>query len=67
MNSYSRLFPWQSVERGYGFFVPCLNTNKVREAGLQAALHHRVFDAKARVGIRDGLVGVWFYRGKPKN
>lgn len=67
MPSYRRLFPWPSVERGQGFFVPCLNADQVREAGLREALRYRLLDAKARVGIRDGRMGVWFYRGKAKN
>jgi len=62
MPSYSRLFPWQSVSRGQGFFVPCLNTEEVRKAGLKEALRHRIFNAKTKVGIKNGLMGVWFYR-----
>ena len=62
MSSYSRLFPWQSVNKGQGFFVPCLNTEEVRQAGLKEALRHRIFNAKAKVGIKNGLIGVWFYR-----
>lgn len=62
MSSYSRLFPWQSVSKGQGFFVPCLNTEEVRQAGLKEALRHRIFNAKAKVGIKNGLIGVWFYR-----
>ena len=59
---YSNLFPWSSVERGQGFFVPCLNTEKTRQAGLNAALTQRIFGAKAYPAIKDGLMGVWFYR-----
>ena len=62
MTSYNRLFPWQSVNKGQGFFVPCLNTEEVRQAGLAHALRHRIFNAKARVGLKNGLIGVWFYR-----
>ena len=62
MSSYSRLFPWHRVSKGQGFFVPCLNTEEVRQAGLAEALRHRVFTAKAKVGIRRGLIGVWFFR-----
>ena len=67
MSSYSRLFPWRSVERGQGFFIPCLNTEEVRQAGLKEALRCRIFDAQTRPSIRDGRLGVWFYRGKAKN
>jgi hypothetical protein len=56
------LFPWQSVSKGQGFFVPCLNTEEVRQAGLKEALRHRIFNAKAKVGIKNGLIGVWFFR-----
>jgi len=58
----SRLFPWQLVERGQGFFVPCLDVEKTLQAGLNAALRHRVFDAKAYPAIHNRLSGVWFYR-----
>ena len=59
---YSNLFPWSRLEKGQGFFVPCLNTEEVRLAGLNEALSQRVFGAKAYPAIRDGLMGVWFYR-----
>jgi|Laugrespbdmm15dd_1035085.scaffolds.fasta_scaffold142414_1 hypothetical protein len=55
-------YPWQRIEYGQGFFIPCLDVLAVKEAGLQAALRHRYFGAKAEVGIRKGLLGVWFYR-----
>ena len=28
--SYSIRFPWDKTERGQGFFIPCLDTAKVR-------------------------------------
>jgi hypothetical protein len=59
---YSNLFPWSTLERGYGFFVPCVDTENVRRAGLNEALRQRIFGAKAYTAIRDGLIGVWFYR-----
>ena len=65
--SYNRLFPWLRVEKGQGFFVPCLNVEDVRVKGLNEALRVRLFDAKAYVGVRDGCLGVWFYRTPPKN
>jgi hypothetical protein len=55
-------YPWEKVERGQGFFVPCLDPEAVREDGLKRAVFLRVFDAHAKVGIRAGLMGVWFYR-----
>lgn len=62
MSSYNRLFPWHRVSSGQGFFVPCLNTEEVRKAGLAHALRHRIFNAKTKVGIKNGLMGVWFFR-----
>jgi len=62
MTRYSRVFPWLRVERGQGFFVPCLATEKVRSIGLNEALHCRIFDAKAYPAVHKGLSGVWFYR-----
>jgi hypothetical protein len=55
-------YPWATTEKGQGFFVPCLDTDAIRLAGLNAALGHRILDAKAFAGIKDGLIGVWFYR-----
>lgn len=60
--SYSKLFPWQRIEKGQGFFVPCLDSTKVQKAGLNAALRQRIFNAKAYPAIHNGLSGVWFYR-----
>ena len=54
--SYNRLFPWLRVEKGQGFFVPCLDTHVTREAGLKAALKHRCFDARAYPAIRGGVI-----------
>ena len=56
-------YPWKGLERGQGFFVPCLDTDAVRQEGLNQALKFRVFDAKAIPCIRDGLMGVLFHRG----
>ena len=55
-------FPWTKIEKGQGFFVPCLNVAEVRQAGLNEALRHRVFDAKSYPAVKDGLSGLWFYR-----
>ena len=54
-------YPWKRLERGQGFFIPCLDTEAVKTDGLQQALRHRLFIAKAKVGIKDGLIGVLFY------
>lgn len=55
-------YPWTTLEKGEGFFIPCLDTKEVYEDGLKAALRERVFDARALQCIRRGLLGVWFYR-----
>ena len=60
--NYSKLFPWRSVGKGQGFFVPCINTDEVRRAGLNEALRHRIVNAKAYPAIHKGMSGVWFYR-----
>ena len=63
---YSRLrLPWKQLERGQGFFVPCLDFEKTREYVLVTAVGLRIFDAQAMPGIKDGVVGVWFFR-KPR-
>jgi len=58
-------YPWTKVQRGQGFFVPCLDTEAVREEGLKKAVFLHILDAHAKVGIRGGLMGVWFYRQLP--
>ena len=55
-------YPWRLIERGQGFFIPCLDTAAVREEGLKAAIKLRMLDARAYAGIRNGFIGVWFYR-----
>ena len=58
-------FPWKKVEKGQGFFVPCLDTQAVRELGLKKAVLLRIMDARAITGIHSGFTGVWFYRTPP--
>ena len=55
-------YPWKKVDRGQSFFVPCLDVEAVRQEGLNRALRLRLFDAKAKPCIRDGFIGVLFYR-----
>ena len=62
MKTSSIQFPWTKVEKGQGFFVPCLDTDSVREEGLKQAVRLRLLDAKAYPAVRNGLIGVWFYR-----
>lgn len=61
--NYSRLrLPWKRLERGQGFFIPCLDFEKMREYVLTKAVSERVLDVQAIPGIKDGAVGVWFFR-----
>ena len=62
MKSLRLRFPWKKIEKGQGFFIPCLNTDEMTKLGMGAALRCRVFNAKAHVAVRDGLIGVWFFR-----
>lgn len=62
MRKHAVRYPWKQLEKGQGFFVPCLDTTAVREEGLRKAVSLRLLDARAIVGIRTGLMGVWFYR-----
>jgi len=58
-------YPWDQTEKGQGFFVPCLDTDAVREEGLKQAVRLRILDAKAYPAVRNELIGVWFYRLRP--
>ena len=61
-------YPWKELEKGQGFFVPALDLDATTEAGLLAAVRVRVTDARAIVCIRQGQLGVLFYRlplGRP--
>jgi hypothetical protein len=62
MSQYSNLFPWSRLEKGQGFFVPCINMEEIRMAGLNEALRQRIFGAHAYCAIMNGRSGVWFYR-----
>ena len=42
--------PWEKLEKGQGFFVPCLDTEAMREWGLKQAFFQRILDAHASVG-----------------
>ena len=66
MKTLKVIYPWKKTKRGQGFFVPCLDPEPIRIEGLKRAIDLRLFDAKAQVGIRNGLTGVWFYRPMPR-
>jgi hypothetical protein len=55
-------FPWETLDKGQGFFIPCLDTDEVREQGLKKAVFCRLRDARAKAGIYQGFTGVMFYR-----
>jgi hypothetical protein len=57
-----RHYPWDRLEKGQGFFVPALDLEAVRQAGLLAAVPLHIKDARAQFGIRQGRLGVYFYR-----
>jgi|TARA_R100001224_G_scaffold35360_1_gene19943 hypothetical protein len=54
-------YPWKKLKKGQGFFVPCLNTQKVYEEGLKEAISQKVLDAKAIIGIKQQRLGVLFF------
>ena len=58
-------FPWETLEKGQGFFIPALDLDTVRELGLKAALKVRVLDAQAEYCLYRGLIGVLFHRVLP--
>ena len=62
MKASSIQFPWKKLEKGQGFFVPCLDTEAMRELGLKKAVLLRILDARAKTGIYQGFTGVMFYR-----
>lgn len=55
-------YPWSRLKKGQGFFVPALDLNAEREAGLLAAVKVKVKDARAVPCINRGLFGLLFYR-----
>jgi hypothetical protein len=58
-------FPWQQLERGQAFFVPCLDPKPMMEHGLKQAVSVRVLNARAEPGIYGGAIGVLFYVPPP--
>jgi hypothetical protein len=60
-------WPWHKLEKGQGFFIPCLDTEALRVEGLDKALEVRIFNAQCVVCIKNGRIGLWFYRKPPSN
>lgn len=54
-------YPWEILPPKGTFFVPSLNLKETREAGLKAAVYHKV-RAKAQFVIVQGKIGVLFQR-----
>jgi hypothetical protein len=54
-------YPWETLPPKGTFFVPSLNLKETREAGLKAAVYHKV-KAKAQFVIAQGKLGVLFTR-----
>ena len=57
--------PWGQLEKGQGFFIPALDLDAVKEAGLRAAVQHHLRDAAAVYCVSRGRLGVYFYRRSP--
>jgi hypothetical protein len=53
------------IEKGQGFFVPALDLEAAREAGLRAAVPYKIKDAQAMYALHQGKIGVLFYRRAP--
>jgi len=60
-------YPWSQLEKGQGFFVPCLDIKQTKEEGLKAAVSVRVFDAKTKAGVIAGKYGILFFRAPLNN
>ena len=54
-------YPLANLKPGEGFFVAGLDLDGIRERGLIAALPYR-YKMLTKVGIHQGLMGVYFYR-----
>ena len=57
-------YPWARLNPGEGFFVPTLDLQGEKERGLIAALPV-LRNARAIYVIKEGRLGVWFYRPLP--
>lgn len=56
-------FPWERLEPGQGFFVPCLHFEPIKEMGLRSAVPFR-YKVDVVPGIKGGRLGLWFIRRK---
>lgn len=62
MKKLVRRYPWKQLEKGQGFFVPCLDTEIVRLEIAKDAIGSGVY-GKTHVCIFNGRLGVLFVRG----
>jgi hypothetical protein len=60
-------WPWFELEKGQGFFIPCLDIEALRQEGLDKAMEARIFNAQCVACIKNGRIGLWFYRRPPSN
>jgi len=56
-------YNWENLKPGEGIFLPAIDVMKAREMGLRAAIMPRK-QVYAKIGIKDGLIGVFFFRRK---
>ena len=54
-------YPWSRVPVGGGFFVPCLDTDRVKREGFRDAILLR-YRIKVVIGVKGGRYGVLFIR-----
>lgn len=59
----SRLnLPWDRLDRGTGFFVPCLDFKGVSLALQREALRYGLIDVHIEPGIMAGYAGLYVFR-----
>ena len=54
-------YPWEKTPKGYGFFIPTLEPEKLRVTALLDVQRYRV-RYKAHIGVFNGMLGVLFVR-----
>lgn len=59
MSAMAVKFPWDKLKPGQGFFIPCLDTEAIKEEGLRSAVPLRL-RVTASVGVYRGKYGVLF-------
>lgn len=59
MKPMTVVYPWKTLKRGQGFFVPTLDPVALRTEILVEALRHHI-NGKAYIGIKRQKLGVLF-------